>query len=234
MDRSRRSWQRADAPMSVTMDYAGDPHIGVFSRVINDIAIVPPDAPEAFKTALREEMGVELVVTTIQESALIGPLLTGNSHGMVVSRLVTKEERKTLENYGELLLLAGPATASGNILLATDSFVAIHPDMDLRQAEEIEEFLKTKVVRLTLGGIKTVGMAAAATNRGILVHSRATNQELELLENASGLPVGRGSVNLGSGLIGTGLVVNNTGYLAGFQTSGFELGRIEEVFGFME
>ncbi|MDD1679905.1 MAG: translation initiation factor IF-6 [Methanomicrobiales archaeon] len=220
--------------MSGTIDYAGDPHIGVFSRVINDIVVVPPDAPETFVATLREEMGVDPVVTTIQDSSLIGPLLTGNSRGMVVSGMVTDREREILQEYGELLLLAGPTTASGNIILATDTFVALHPEVDSRQAEEIEDFLKVKVIRLTLGGIKTVGMAAAATNRGILVHPRATNQELELLETASGLPVGRGSVNLGSGLIGTGLVVNKNGYLAGFQTSGFELGRIEEVFGFME
>jgi translation initiation factor 6 len=220
--------------MSGTIDYAGDPHIGVFSRVINDLAIIPPDAPEAFVTALREALDVEPVVTTIQDSSLIGPLLTGNRKGMIVSGLVTERERQILGEFGDLLLLSGPATASGNMILATDSFAAIHPEVDVRQAEEIEDFLKAKVVRLTLGGIKTVGMAAAATNQGILVHPRTTNQELEQLEAASGLPVGRGSVNLGSGLIGTGLVVNDRGYLAGFQTSGFELGRIEEVFGFME
>ena len=220
--------------MSVTIDYAGDPHIGVFSRVINDLAIIPPDAPENYRTALREELGVELVVTTIQESSLIGPLLTGNSKGMIASGLTTERERNVLKEYGEVMFLPGPTTASGNILLATDNFVAIHPETDLKQAEMIGDFLGARVIRSTLGGIKTVGMAAAATNRGILVHSRATAPEIELLEKASGLPIGRGSVNLGSGLIGTGLVVNSRGYLAGFQTSGFELGRIEEVFGFME
>ncbi len=220
--------------MSGTIDYAGDPHVGVFSRVINDIAIVPPDAPEVFVAALREDLAVDIVVTTLQDSSLIGPLLTGNKQGMVVSGLITERERKILGEYGELFLLSGPATASGNMILATDTFAAVHPDMDVHLAEEIEEFLKVKVLKLTLGGIKTVGMAAAATNRGILVHPRTTSQELEQLEAASGLPVGRGSVNLGSGLIGTGLVVNTNGYLAGFQTSGFELGRIEEVFGFME
>jgi translation initiation factor 6 (aeIF-6) len=220
--------------MSGTIDYAGDTHIGVFSRVIHDIAIVPPDAPEPFIAALREELDVETVATTIQDSSLIGPLLTGNRKGMIVSGMVTERERTILEEYGDLLLLSGPATASGNMILATDTFAAMHPDMDASMVEEIEEFLGVKGIRLTLGGIKTVGMAAAATNRGILVHTRTTNQELGQLETASGLPVGRGSVNLGSGLIGTGLVVNEKGYLAGFQTSGFELGRIEEVFGFME
>ncbi len=220
--------------MSVTIDYAGDPHIGVFSRVIHDIAVVPPDAPEAFQVALREELGVELVVTTIQESSIIGPLLTGNHRGMVVSGLATDRERSILAEYGEILLLQGPMTASGNILLISGGFLGVHPDLDPAATKEVEEFLGVPATRLTLAGIKTVGMAAVATSRGILVHSRATAQEIARVEEASGLPVGRGSVNMGSGLIGTGLVVNETGYLAGFPTSGYELGRIEEVFGFME
>jgi translation initiation factor 6 len=38
---------------------------------------------------------------------------------------------------------------------------------------------------------------------------------------------------MGSGLVGSGLIANSHGYLAGAATSGFELGRIEEVFGFV-
>ncbi len=125
-------------------------------------------------------------------------------------------------------------TASGNILLTGDGFLGVHPDLDPETTKEVEEFLGIPATRLTLGGIKTVGMAGVATSNAVLVHARATAQEIALVEEVSKLPVGRGSVNMGSGLIGTGLVINETGYLAGFPTSGYELGRIEEVFGFME
>lgn len=220
--------------MSVNIDYAGDPHIGVFSRVINDIAVITPNAPDSFRTALEEELNVDTVITTLQECSLIGPLLTGNRKGMVVSGLVTDRERKILEEYGEVMLLPGPMTASGNIILANDSFVAVHPEMESEVIDEVSSFLGSPAVRLTLGGIKTIGMAAVATNRGVLVHPRTSARELATIEAASGIPVGRGSVNMGSGLIGTGLVANSNGYLAGIRTSGFELGRIEDVFGFME
>jgi len=33
-------------------------------------------------------------------------------------------------------------------------------------------------------------------------------------------------------MVGTGLVANTRGYLAGIETSGYELGRIEDIFGF--
>jgi translation initiation factor 6 len=39
---------------------------------------------------------------------------------------------------------------------------------------------------------------------------------------------------MGSGLVGTGLLANRNGYLAGTGTSGYELGRIEDIFGFLE
>jgi translation initiation factor 6 len=54
------------------------------------------------------------------------------------------------------------------------------------------------------------------------------------LEEVSKLPVGTGTINMGSPLVGTGLLVNDAGYIAGNATSGFELGRIEDVFGFLE
>jgi translation initiation factor 6 len=73
-----------------------------------------------------------------------------------------------------------------------------------------------------------------ATNRGILVHPRANPAEITQLEEAVDIPIGVGTVNMGSGLVGSGLLANSRGYLAGVGTSGFELGRIEEVLGFLE
>jgi translation initiation factor 6 len=91
-----------------------------------------------------------------------------------------------------------------------------------------------EVTRVTLGSVKTVGMAGYATNRGVLVHARATPREISRLETATDLPIGTGSVNMGSGLVGTGMLANSHGYIAGVETSGFELGRIADVFGFVE
>ena len=77
-------------------------------------------------------------------------------------------------------------------------------------------------------------MAGVATNKGVIVHPRATARQIARLEEVAGLPVGTGSINMGSGLVGTGLLVNSRGYIAGNATSGFELGRVEDIFGFLE
>ncbi|MDD5142931.1 translation initiation factor IF-6 [Methanoregula sp.] len=220
--------------MERTITFDGDPNIGVFARVLGDIAIIPPEAPEDFKAAIKAALGVTLVETTVQGSSIIGSLVAGNSRGMVVSGLATEEEIDILSQHREVLLLTESMNAAGNVIMANDSFAAVHPDMPSDLREAIGEFLGVETIALVLGGVKTVGMAGVATNKGVIVHPRATDRQLEQLEKIAQVPVGTGSVNMGSGLVGTGLLVNELGYIAGNATSGFELGRIEDVFGFLE
>jgi translation initiation factor 6 len=220
--------------MTGTIDLTGDPNIGVYARVFEDIAIVYPGAPEEFIATLTQDLDLEIVSTFIQGSSIIGSLVAGNSRGLVVSGLATDEELSVLSEYRDIFLLDGTMNAAGNVILANDHVAAVHPEMEFDVAEEIGSFLGVPVVRLTLGGIKTVGMAGFATNKGILVHPRANDTEIANLERVVDLPIGLGSVNMGSGLVGTGLLANSRGYVAGSATTGFELGRIEEVFGFLE
>jgi len=220
--------------MERTITFDGDPNIGVFARVLGDIAIIPPEAPEDFKAAIKAALGVTLVETTVQGSSIIGSLVAGNSRGLVVSGLATDEEIDILSQHREVLLLTESMNAAGNVIMANDSFAAVHPDMPSDLREAIGEFLGVETIELVLGGVKTVGMAGVATNKGVIVHPRATDRQIEQLEKIAQVPVGTGSVNMGSGLVGTGLLVNEQGYIAGNATSGFELGRIEDVFGFLE
>jgi translation initiation factor 6 len=220
--------------MERTTTLAGDPNIGVFSRVLGNIAIIPPESPEDYKQALIRALNVELVETTVQGSTIIGSLVAGNCRGIVMSGLATDNEIAILEKHRKILLLKDSMNAAGNVIMVNDTFAAVHEDMPSELAKEIGEFLEVEVIHLTLGGVKTVGMAGVATNKGIIVHPRATPHQIARLEEVAKIPVGTGTINMGSALVGTGLLVNETGYIAGNATSGFELGRIEDVFGFLE
>jgi translation initiation factor 6 len=219
--------------MERTVSFAGDPNIGVFARAFDDIAVIPPDAPEQFRKVLIETLRVEIVETTLQGSTIIGSLLAGNRNGFVVSGLASDEEIHCLSRYRDVYLLEDTMNAAGNVILANDVFCAVHPDMPKAVADEVGDFLRVPVITLSLGGVKTVGMAAVATNRGVVAHPRSSRSEIRRLEELTDLPVGTGSVNMGSGLVGAGLLANRHGYVAGLATSGFELGRVEDVFGFV-
>ncbi|MDX8549419.1 translation initiation factor IF-6 [Methanospirillum sp. J.3.6.1-F.2.7.3] len=213
---------------------AGDPHIGVFTRVFDDVAVVPPDAPEELIQQYQEALKVDVIRTTIQKSPIIGSLLAGNNHGLVITGMASDEEIEILSEYRDLMLLEEGMNAAGNVILANDSFAAVHPEMEEELMEALSEFLKVPVIPLTLGEIKTVGMAAVATNAGVVVSPRSTPGEIKILEEVCDLPVGKGTVTMGNAMVGTGLVANRHGYLAGVGTSGYELGRIEDILGFEE
>ncbi|PKL59998.1 MAG: translation initiation factor IF-6 [Methanomicrobiales archaeon HGW-Methanomicrobiales-4] len=218
--------------MDRTVSIEGDPHIGVFTRVFEDIAVIPAEAPEELEAHYREAFDLEVVRTTIQGSPIIGSLLTGNSNGFVISGLATKAEMKLLSEHRELFLLDRGMNAAGNVILACDRFAAVHPEMDPDLRKEIGEFLKVPITPLTLGDVKVVGMAGVATNKGVVVSPRSTASEITALERVCELPIGKGSINMGNAMVGTGLVANTRGYLAGDETSGYELGRIEDIFEF--
>jgi len=220
--------------MERTVSFAGDPNIGVFVRVFEDLAVIPPETPEDLRESLRQALAVDLLETTIQGSPIIGSLLSGNSRAFVVSGLATEEECEILARHRDIVRLTHTMNAAGNVILANDSFAAVHPDMPSDMIKEIGDALEVPVVKITLGGIKTIGMAGVASNKGIIVHPRSSRAEIQRLEEVVDVPVGTGSVNMGTGLVGTGLLVNSHGYLAGLATSGFELGRVEDVFGFLE
>ena len=220
--------------MERTVSFAGDPNIGVFVRVFEDLAVIPPETPEDLRESLRQALSVDLLETTIQGSPIIGSLLSGNSRAFVVSGLATEEECEILARHRDIVRLTHTMNAAGNVILANDSFAAVHPDMPSDTTKEIGDALQVPVVKITLGGIKTIGMAGVASNKGIIVHPRSSRAEIQRLEEVVDVPVGTGSVNMGTGLVGTGLLVNSHGYLAGLATSGFELGRVEDVFGFLE
>lgn len=218
--------------MVETISFAGDEHIGVYTRVFEDVAFVPLDATEEYTGAVEKRLGVEVVQTTIQGCSIIGSLLAGNSNGMIVSGLASTEEIDLLKQHGRVMLLERTMNAAGNIILANDTFAVVHPGISENTAEKISEFLDVPVLMMYIGKIPTVGMAAVATNKGVILNPGASENEISEIEEMSGLPVGTGTVNMGSTLIGTGLLANSKSFLAGISTSGYELGRIEDVFGF--
>ena len=107
--------------MDHTLSLNGDPNIGVFARVFEDIAFVPLDSPEEFRTKIAEALDVEVIPTFIQGSSVIGLLLTGNSRGLVVSGLIHASDIDLLLVSGSVLLLGEEMYADGSVLLTAVS-----------------------------------------------------------------------------------------------------------------
>ncbi len=205
----------------------GVPLIGLYIRATEDFAVLGVNDEKA-KQFLREELDVDVVVTTIAGSELVGALACANSKGILVSDQIAEKEKEKLSKIFEVHVVRTPMTCLGNVVCVNDKGAIIHPEADEAIVSAVREFLDVEVAKSTIGGIKTVGMSAVVTNRGGLLNPNASEWEIKKVEEVMKVDVGTGTVNFGSDMVGTGLVANSKGYIAGKDTTGFELGIIEE------
>ena len=212
---------------------AGSSLVGVFARCTDDVLLLPEQVGAEDIAALEEGLHVLAVCVPPGIGSVIGSLISANKSGFVVSRHANVEDLKILRQHGKVSRLPARINAAGNVILANDTAALVHPGLSSRACQAIEETLGVKVQKGTIGGLKTVGMAGVATNKGLLVHPRVSEEEIAMLEELFELPVDVGTVNLGSPLVGSGLLANSYGYLAGDETTGPELGRIEDALDFL-
>jgi len=214
--------------------FAGSPYIGVFARATNDCLLIRPDIEEDLRDACGEELEVQVVPTTVGGSGTVGALAVGNSNGLLVSNRLRERERTQLTDATDLPVteLPGRINAAGNVVLANDNGAYVHPDLPRKSVQAVEDGLGVPVQRGDIAGVRTVGTAGVATNRGVLCHPKSTDEQLDEIEAHLDVPADIGTINYGGPLVGSGLIANDTGYIVGNDTSGPELGRIDTALGY--
>ena len=215
---------------------SGSSYVGVFARATDDCVLVRPDMDDGLVAEFEAELEVPAVATTVAGSGTVGALAAGNENGVLVSSRVTDRERERIESATDLSVheLPGRINAAGNVVLANDAGAYVHPDLSREAVRAVEDALDVPVERGDLAGVRTVGTAAVVTSRGVLCHPKSTDEELDYLEDLLGVPADIGTINYGGPLVGSGLVANSFGYVAGNDTTGPELGRIEDALGYID
>lgn len=216
-----------------TVDIYETPLIGVFATCTEDVALVPTRTKPETCALLEKLLGVRVVETLVNGSVVVGALSRGNSNGFLFPRGSRIEELQKLTGV-PAEPIPDRLNAVGNIVLANDTAALVHPDLSDNSLKAIGKALKVEVYRGTIAGIKNVGMAGVVTNKGLLAHPKVTPLESEFLEEIFGLPVEIGTTNFGTQMLGSGLLANSKGYVAGSETTGPEMGRIEDSLGFIE
>jgi len=216
--------------------FAGSPYVGVFARATADHLLVRPDADADLVDGMADELALDPVRTTVGGAGTVGSLAVGNEHGLLVSGRVTERERETIADATgrPVVELPGRVNAAGNVVLANDYGAYVHPDLSDEAVAAVREALGVAVERGSLADVGTVGTAAAANDRGVLCHPKSREPQLEALEDLLDVPADIGTINYGGPLVGSGLVAADAGYVAGQDTTGPELGRIEDALGYID
>jgi translation initiation factor 6 len=217
------------------LDFNENPNLGVYCRANDTVAFLQKSLTKKVKKRVATTLEVSLVELTIADSTIIGSLLVLNSKGAVVTYISDRYTIEKIKDQGlNVFVIKDVINAAGNDILANDYGVLIHPDIQDQSLQKISETLDVPVERGTIASQKTVGMAAAVTNKGCLCHPKVTNKEKQQLENLFDVEVMVGTVNHGVPMIGSGLVANSKGAIIGNLTTGIEMGRIEEALGFLK
>ena len=212
-----------------------NPNVGVFCRANDKLLFTRTGLSKKIKKKLVEALDVELVELTIYDATIIGSLLTINSKGAIVTDFIDSKNLKIIKDQGlEVYIIEDIINAAGNDILVNDYGALVHPDLKNETIKKINETFKVPVFRGTIGSLKTVGMAAVATNKGVLCHPKTTDDEIDHLKKVFDVDVMIGTVNHGAPMIGGGLVANTKGAVVGSLTTGIELGRIDEALKFNE
>jgi len=218
----------------VQKDLFNSPYAGVFCSTNDNLTLVPPGIPADDMEAISEALGTKLEIITLGGSRVLGTLIAMNNSGILVSNIVTDLELEKFEKISKSYkidfgVLPDRSNAIGNNFLVNDSGGFSNERLGKRAKDKAEEILKIKLVSQSINDMDTLGMIGCITNKGGLYHPDISSSEKSVMEKVFDIKLMEGTVNFGLPLVGAGIVANSNGAVCGRQSTGVELGRMEEA-----
>jgi len=215
-------------------DLFNSPYSGVFCATNDLVTLVPPGIPEDDMGAISEALGTKFEVITIGGSSVLGTLIAMNNKGILVSNLITSLELEKLEEITATLalnlgVLSERSNAIGNNFLLNDSGGFCNERLSKQSKVEAEKIFEIAITSQSLNGMDTLGMIGSVNTKGGLCHPEISDNEKEVMEKVLKVPVMEGTVNFGMPLVGAGVISSSKGAICGRQSTGVELGRVEEA-----
>ncbi len=215
-------------------NYFGNQWIGMFLKTNDNFTLFPLDSLEKIeeKTKFLE---TEPVKISVGESNLLGVYIAMNNNGVILPNVATKEEVNKFKKLGmNVYKSKSRHNAHGNNIAANDKGGIANENISKSEIKKMEDVLGVELVSTRISEYFTVGSACIATNRGFLVHYKATDDDIKRIKKILKVDGDRGTVNTGVGFVSYGVIANSKGYLAGEKTTAFEMGRVMEALGFIE
>jgi translation initiation factor 6 len=208
----------------------GSPYLGIYLRVSDKAALIPPTIPRTLAREVERLFEVPSIRTNVGDSEIVGSLLAWNSSGAVVGDELDVQERAAIESVVPVTVIRARHNAVGNNVLVNDKGALVHPDFSDEAVRRMERTFRVPVERGTVAGLGTVGMAGAATNRGVVVHPKTTDREAEVIGTTLGVAVHRSTGNFGVPIVGACVVANSRAMLVGRPTTPVEIVHLQEGF----
>jgi translation initiation factor 6 len=207
------------------IDIYRSPNIGIFLKANDKVLLVPKGLAQTKSDRLSGSLGVSAVPASIGESRLLGPLVSMNGKGILVSRLAESYEVDELASATglDVARLESRFTAVGNLVAANDNAAIVSPVLEARAVAQVQQVLGADVQRMPIAEYTQVGALVVTTNSGAAVYPGLDEQEVERLGRFLGVEAYPTSVNRGVPYVASGIVANSKNAVVGSQTTGPEL-----------
>jgi translation initiation factor 6 len=212
-------------------DLGGNPYIGVFCAASEDYALVAEPVEERVVKDLREVLGVDVILTTVGGSSVVGSLVAMNSNGIVFSNLAEESEIGRVPSSLNIGFMPERINAAGNNILVNDRGGCVHPSASRGTVGMLEDVLGVEMQKRSIAGLDTVGSVAVVTSKGLLCHPRTAEDEVKELSGIFKVPASVATLNYGTPYLGACAVANSRGAYVGSRSTPIELGRVEDGLG---
>ena len=222
--------------MAIRCRYESSNEIGVFSLLTNSYCLVGLGSSENFYADFEAELAnhIPVVHTTIANTKIAGAMMAGNKKGLLVPSIITDSElqhlRNSLPDTVKIRKIDDRISALGNCIACNDYVALVHPEFDKESEELIADILGVEVFKTTVAGNALVGTYSVFNNMGGIVHPATTMEEFEELANLMQVQIGAATVNRGSELLGSGVVVNDWVAFCGAECTSAEIDNVEKIF----
>eukprot|EP00039_Didymoeca_costata_P001931 m.56334 g.56334 ORF g.56334 m.56334 type:complete len:247 (+) comp11032_c0_seq3:147-887(+) len=222
--------------MAIRTQFEGSNEVGCFAKLTNKYCLVALGASETFYSVFEGELAdtIPVIHTSIGGTRLVGRMVVGNRHGLLVPASTTDQElqhiRNSLPDDVRIQRVEERLSALGNVIACNDYVALVHPDLDRETEQILQDVLKVEVFRQTVAENMIVGSYCVFSNQGGMVHPRTSVQAQDELSSLLQVPIVAGTVNRGSDVVGGGMVANDWVAFCGMDTTSTELSVMESVF----
>jgi translation initiation factor 6 len=222
--------------MASRTNFENSNEIGCFAKLTNSYCLVASGGSENFYSVFEKELGVHIPVihASVANTKTVGRMTAGNKKGLLVPMCTTDMElqviRNSLPDSVKIQRVEERLSALGNAIAVNDHVALIHPELDKNTEEIIQDVLGVETYRTTIAGQALVGSYCALSNNGGLVHPMCGVAELDELSTLLQVPMCAGTINRGSDVIASGMVVNDWAAFCGHDSTATELSVVDAIF----
>jgi translation initiation factor 6 len=217
------------------MDFNGDPNIGLYGIATDEFCLLGKSVPAKYIKKIEETLGVPVYQVKLYGTDLIGIFAVATSKGILIPDIVFDYELEALQKLPiNFTTIKTTKTALNNNILCNDKVAFVSKDYTKTEVETIKKSLGVNVVPTNIARTNLPGSCGILTNKGAILNSNAMSAEIRVIEKELGFEIGLGTVNRGSNFVGSGIIANSNGFIAGSLTSGSELMRVDESLRLLE